>query len=151
MFHACTVPFWHQLVNLDSAKSLKPGSKLRLCKAPALVRLGCGKNVMRRAVCKVTSFAIVGPYTLSVGFDDGTFREIDFSPILQGGLYGPLRDLRLFEQVMLDGEVHTLAWPNGADFDPATLCDWPSQPGCINGCIQPHGLFLNLCPSACPP
>jgi hypothetical protein len=38
-----------------------------------------------------------------------------------------LRDLRLFEQVNLDGEVHTLTWPNGADFDPATLHDWPSQ------------------------
>jgi hypothetical protein len=83
---------------------------------------------MRHAICKVSSFSIVGPYTLSVGFDDGAFREIDFSPILQGELYGPLRDVRLFEQVMLDSEVHTLVWPNGADFDPATLHDWPSQP-----------------------
>jgi hypothetical protein len=84
---------------------------------------------MKHAVYKVKSFAIVGPYTLSVGFDDGRFREIDFSPILQGELFGPLRDLRLFEQVMLDDEVHTLVWPNGADFDPATLHDWPSQSG----------------------
>lgn len=84
---------------------------------------------MNHFICKVKSFAIVGPYTLSVGFDDGQFREIDFSPILQGELYGPLRDLQLFEQVKLDGEVHTLVWPNGADFDPATLHDWPSQVG----------------------
>ena len=82
---------------------------------------------MSHAICKVKSFAIVGPYTLSVGFDDGVLREIDFSPILQGELYGPLRDLRLFEQVMLDREVHTLVWPNGADFDPQTLHDWPAQ------------------------
>jgi hypothetical protein len=84
---------------------------------------------MKHPICKVNSFAIVGPYTLNVGFDDGTCREIDFSPILQGELYGPLRDSHLFEQVMLDGEVHTLVWPNGADFDPATLHDWPSQLG----------------------
>jgi len=84
---------------------------------------------MKHAVYKVKSFVIVGPYTLSVGFDDGTSNEIDFSPILHGELYGPLRDLRLFEQVMLDGEVHTLVWPNGADFDPATLHDWPSRSG----------------------
>jgi hypothetical protein len=29
--------------------------------------------------------------------------------------------------VRLDSEVHTLAWPNGADFDPATLHDWPDH------------------------
>ena len=38
---------------------------------------------------------------------------------------GRLRDLNLFQQVKIDPEVHTLVWPNGADFDPATLHDWP--------------------------
>jgi len=80
---------------------------------------------MTHSVCQVKSFAIVAPYTLKVGFDDGLSRQIDFRPILQGELYGPLRDLHLFEQVRLDAEVHTLVWPNGADFDPATLHDWP--------------------------
>lgn len=45
--------------------------------------------------------------------------------MLVGELYGPLRDLELFNQVRIDPEVHTLVWPNGADFDPATLHDWP--------------------------
>jgi hypothetical protein len=27
--------------------------------------------------------------------------------------------------VQIDPEAHSLAWPNGADFDPATLHDWP--------------------------
>ena len=39
--------------------------------------------------------------------------------------WGPLRDPNLFGKVRLDPEVHTLVWPNGADFDPATLHDWP--------------------------
>lgn len=49
---------------------------------------------------------------------------IHFEPVLRGRLFGPLRDLGLFEQARLDPEVHTLVWPNGADFDPATLHDW---------------------------
>ena len=31
----------------------------------------------------------------------------------------------MFEQVEIDPEIHTLVWPNGADFDPETLHDWP--------------------------
>ena len=91
---------------------------------------------MRHAVYKVTSFAIVGPYILRVGFDDGTTKEIDFKPILVGELYGPLRDLLLFEQVTLDAEVHTLVWPTGADFDPATLHDWPRQTGDVTDAVK---------------
>ena len=91
---------------------------------------------MKHTLCKVNSFAIVRPYTLKVGFDDGLFREIDFRPILQGELYGPLRDLHLFEQVALDAEVHTLVWPNGADFDPATLHDWPAQADTIASAVE---------------
>ncbi|MFN2428173.1 MAG: DUF2442 domain-containing protein [Candidatus Binatia bacterium] len=74
---------------------------------------------------RVTAFAIVAPFTLEVSFDDGLSRVIDLSPVLAGELFGPLRDEAVFNQVALDGEVHTLVWPNGADFDPATLHDWP--------------------------
>ena len=80
---------------------------------------------MNHRICRVESFEIAGPYTLQVAFDDGTSQTIDFSPVLEGELFGPLRDLARFNQVRLDPEVHTLVWPNGADFDPATLHDWP--------------------------
>jgi hypothetical protein len=40
-------------------------------------------------------------------------------------LFGPLQDLATFNAVTLDAEVGTLVWPNGADFDPAMVHDWP--------------------------
>ena len=80
---------------------------------------------MNHPIHRVTRFSIVGPYRLSVAFDDGTEQNIDFKPILRGPLFGPLQDLSTFNAVTLDTEAGTLAWPNGADFDPATLHDWP--------------------------
>ena len=82
---------------------------------------------MSHPVHKVTAFEIAGPYRLRVKFADGLAREIDFRQVLEGELYGPLRDPGVFNAVSLDGEAHTLVWPNGADFDPATLHDWPER------------------------
>ena len=76
---------------------------------------------------RVCSAQVVGPYTLHIIFDDRSEQTINFQPVLTGELYGPLRDLAVFNQVQVDLEVHTLVWPNSADFDPATLHDWPQQ------------------------
>lgn len=80
---------------------------------------------MLHPIYRVQSFEIVAPYTLKIYFDDDTMQTINFQPILAGELYKPLRDLALFNQVRLDPEVQTLVWPNGADFDPETLHNWP--------------------------
>lgn len=39
-------------------------------------------------------------------------------------MYGPLRTPELFAKAAIDPVAHTLVWPNGADFDPATLHGW---------------------------
>ena len=78
-------------------------------------------------IYRVKSFQLVGPYTLRVQFDDQTEQVINFETVLAGELYRPLRDSALFNQVRIDPEVQTLVWPNGADFDPATLHDWPKH------------------------
>lgn len=80
---------------------------------------------MFHAIYDVTWFEQIGTYTLRVGFDDGTSQEIDFEPVLHGELFAPLRDPEVFARVRLDPEAENLVWPNGADFDPATLHDWP--------------------------
>jgi hypothetical protein len=69
-------------------------------------------------VHKIKAFEIVGPYRIRIEFEDGLVRAIDFRPVLEGELYGPLRDPSQFSSVSLDREVHTLVWSNGADFDP---------------------------------
>ena len=80
---------------------------------------------MTHPIYKVTGFEIAGPCVLRVSFNDGTVQSIDFRPTLAGELYAPLNDVEFFNKVSLDPEVHTLVWPNGADYDPATLHDWP--------------------------
>ena len=80
---------------------------------------------MEHKIYRVISFELVHPYTLKVLFDDGSTQTIDFRPILAGEIYGSLQDEKLFNQVEVDPEVHTLVWPNGADFDPETLHNWP--------------------------
>ncbi|MCL4201419.1 MAG: DUF2442 domain-containing protein [Pirellulaceae bacterium] len=82
---------------------------------------------MHHPIFRVCRFDIVAPFVLRVGFDDGTEQVIDFRPVLAGELFGPLSDLSVFNRVAIDPEVHTLVWPNGADFDPATLHDWPNH------------------------
>jgi hypothetical protein len=80
---------------------------------------------MDHPIYKVRSFRHHAAYTLSVRFNDHTERVIDFSPVLRGELFGPLLDEKLFNRVKIDRESHNLLWPNGADFDPADLHDWP--------------------------
>jgi|ERR1051326_1077633 hypothetical protein len=91
---------------------------------------------MKHGIYRVESFEILSPYTLRLRFDDNTEQVIDFEPDLSGELFGPLRDLNLFNQVNIDPEAHTLVWPNGSDFDPATLHDWPELVDSLAVCVQ---------------
>jgi hypothetical protein len=81
---------------------------------------------MKHPIYQVCGVEVVAPYTLRVQFTDNIEQVINFRPVLAGELYGPLLDPLLFNQVSIDPEVKTLVWPNGADFDPATLHDWPT-------------------------
>jgi hypothetical protein len=91
---------------------------------------------MKHSIHRVQSFRQIGTYVLGVCFDDGSVRSIDFEPILEGELFGPLRDPQLFAQAKLDTEVHTPVWPSGADFDPATFHDWPEHDGAFRAAAQ---------------
>lgn len=82
---------------------------------------------MSHSICQMRAVEVLEPYTLRVQFTDNTEQVINLKPVLAGELYAPLLDLQVFEKVTIDPEVKTLVWPNGADFDPATLHDWPEH------------------------
>ncbi len=79
---------------------------------------------MYHQLFRVTDFELLGDYILRVRFDDGTEQVINLEPVLYGEMWGPLRDLKFFNQVRIDPIAHTLSWSNGADFDPETLRHW---------------------------
>ena len=75
----------------------------------------------------VVGFEIIDDYTIRVIFDNEFERTIDFEPVLLGPIFGPLRELALFNQVTLDPDLGTLIWPTGADIDPNVLYEWPNH------------------------
>lgn len=103
---------------------------------------------MDHLIVKVTGFEIIGPYTLRITFNDDTEQTINFETVLYGYYYGPLRDLAFFNQVRLDPEVHTLVWPNDADFDPATLYNWYRGEGAELAKRAAHWQSVNITKAA---
>ena len=76
---------------------------------------------------RVKSFVISAPYTINVVFEDETKQIINFKKILGGGMYRPLLDSEFFNKVFISDEIATLTWPNGADFNPDHLYNWPDH------------------------
>jgi len=96
----------------------------------------------RHEIYHITEFKIVGDYTLWLRFDDGAEQIINFEPLLYGPIFEPLRNLELFNQVKLIEGFGALEWPNGADFDPETLHNWPNyKDELIARCQQRYPVF----------
>jgi len=60
---------------------------------------------------------------LNISFDDGNSGVIDLSEHLIGPVFEPLHSDDEFAKVVLDEELETIVWPNGADFAPEFLRD----------------------------
>jgi hypothetical protein len=80
---------------------------------------------MYHKLYKVIDYKVLESYTIWVKFDDESEQIINFEPVLYGEMWGALRDVEFFKQVTIDPIARTLSWPNGADFDPETLRNWP--------------------------
>jgi hypothetical protein len=62
-----------------------------------------------------------GDYRIWLCFDDGSAGEIDLESELWGEVFEPLKDRSVFETFVLDHELGTIVWSNGADFAPEFL------------------------------
>jgi hypothetical protein len=63
---------------------------------------------------------------------DGTSGTVDLAQELWGPMFEPLANPDLFHQAMVDPELETVVWPNGADLSPEFLYQMALQtPGKI--------------------
>jgi hypothetical protein len=70
---------------------------------------------------RLISAAYVRDFTIRVHFSDGCEGDVDLSQELYGEVFLPLRDAGYFKQFKLNPDLHTIVWPNGADFAPEFL------------------------------
>jgi hypothetical protein len=70
-------------------------------------------------------------YKLLLIFEDGSLRQVDLAPHLDGEVFEPLKDLSNFKSVHLNSDLDTIVWRNGADmpriFSMKSAFPWPSQ------------------------
>lgn len=70
---------------------------------------------------RLTEAKYVRDYILHLRFADGTEGDVDLSQELEGEVFEPLKDLAIFQAFTVNPELHTVTWPNGADFAPEFL------------------------------
>ena len=69
---------------------------------------------------RVSRVEALAGYRLHVEFSDGLSGEIDLSARLFGLVFEPLKDPKLFVEVLID-ELGVVCWPDGADLAPDAL------------------------------
>ena len=72
---------------------------------------------------EVTRAEHVSGYALWLSFNDGTEGIVDLDDSLWGPVFEPLRNEDAFRQVSVSPVLHTITWPNDADFAPEHLKD----------------------------
>jgi len=76
-----------------------------------------GDNIMHF----VTSVEYESGFKLRLHFEDDSVKIVDLESYLEGEMFEPLRDLKLFCTAHLNRDVDTVVWDNGADMSPDFL------------------------------
>jgi hypothetical protein len=71
---------------------------------------------------RIRGVETLGGFRVRLSLTDGSTREVDLQPFLNGPVFDPVRsDAAYFRSVRVDEELGTIVWPNGADIDPDVL------------------------------
>lgn len=70
---------------------------------------------------KLINANYVQNFVIHLCFSDGTAGDIDLSQELNGKIFAPLKEISYFKSFCFNRELHTITWPNGADFAPEFL------------------------------
>ncbi|NOQ35711.1 MAG: DUF2442 domain-containing protein [Methylococcaceae bacterium] len=57
-------------------------------------------------------------YKVAVSFNDGREGIADLFGVLKGSMFEPLKDKSKFSTLVVDEELETIVWENGADLAP---------------------------------
>jgi hypothetical protein len=79
------------------------------------------------AVLRIREARVCGPHLLRLTFSDGSNKQVNVRPLLEGPIFEPLRDPAYFACVTLDSICGTVVWPNGADFAPEALLELKAE------------------------
>ena len=70
---------------------------------------------------RVVDARYVGEFTVHLRFADGSEGDVNLEKELDGEIFERLKNPSYFRQFTVDTHLHTLTWPNGADFAPEFL------------------------------
>jgi hypothetical protein len=78
-------------------------------------------------ILRICEARVCGPHSLRLTFNDGTTKQVNVHPLLDGPIFEPLRDHAYFATITVDPICGTVVWPNGADFAPEALYELEAQ------------------------
>lgn len=70
---------------------------------------------------RVIEAEYLADYKILITFNNGVRKIVDMEQDLWGRMFEPLKDKNMFKQFRVDKDIHTIVWPNGADFSPDSL------------------------------
>ena len=78
-------------------------------------------------ILRICEAEVCGPHSLKLRFNDGTTKQVDVSPLLDGPIFEPLRDPAYFAMMTLDSICGTVVWPNGPTSPRKHFMSWTTK------------------------